>query len=202
MNDSVLHWLNEPPEWESEGDRLSLRTAPETDFWRGTLVDYVKDSGHFYYEPVTGDFIATVRFSGAYRDQYDQAGLFVRIDEENWMKCGIEIVNDVWTRDYKVNGSAYLIMAGLTSHGWSEWSTLPQLPTNPDHLWMRVIRDRDTLFVDWSFDGTDYSILKLFAFPGATELQVGRYAASPAGEGFTASFDSYTLVRGATEPRA
>lgn len=202
MSDSTPRWLNEPPEWQSDGGRLTLRTGPGTDFWRATLVDYIKDSGHFYYEPVSGDFVATVRILGEYRDQYDQAGLFVRVDEQNWMKCGIEIVNDVWARDYKVDGSAHLIMAGLTTHGWSEWSTLPQLPENPDHLWMRVIRDGSTLFVDWSFDGTDYSVLKLFAFPGAGELMVGRYAASPSGDGFDASFDSYSLVKGSEESEA
>ena len=198
MSDSRLHWLNEPAEWEDDGDHLSLRTGAGTDFWRGTLVDYIKDSGHFYYETVDGDFVATVRFGGEYRDQYDQAGLFARVDEENWMKCGVEIVNDVWALDYKVNGSAHLIMAGLTFHGWSEWSTLPQFPTNPEHVWIRVIREREALFVDWSLDGTDYTILKLFAFPGARELQIGRYAASPAGDGFKAWFDSYSVVpRGA-----
>jgi regulation of enolase protein 1 (concanavalin A-like superfamily) len=86
-------------------------------------------------------------------------------------------------------------MAGLTTNGWSEWSTLPQLPTNPATVRMRVTRDGSTLFVDYSLDGEPYTILKLCALPDATDLMVGRYAASPVGSGFTARFHAFSLTK-------
>jgi uncharacterized protein len=189
----VTDWLNEPPEWREDDGELVIRTAGKVDFWRNTLVDYVEDSAHLYYDLVDGDFVATVRFGGDYRDQYDQAGLVVRQDDRNWLKCGVELVNGEWSRDYRYRGAAHLVMAGLTVNGWSEWSTLPQLPENPERVWMRVIRDGSTLFVDWSLDGEEFTVLKLCALPDAGELAVGRYAAAPAGGGFVARFDSYSL---------
>jgi len=188
------HWLNEPPEWTQEGTQLTIRTAGQVDFWRNTFVDYIEDSAHFYYELVEGDFVAKVRFSGEYRDQYDQAGLVIREDAQNWLKCGVEIVNRTWTKDYHYRGSAHLIMAGLTSGGWSEWSTLPQLPENPAWVWFRVTREGKTIFVDYSLDDREYTILKLCALPHAGALMVGRYAAAPTGEGFIARFDPYELT--------
>ncbi len=185
--------MNEPAEWEDDGMLLTLQTSPRVDFWRNTLVDYIEDSAHLYYETVVGDFTATAEFGGDYRDQYDQAGLVVRQDELNWLKCGVELVNGNWDRDYAYRGSAHLVMAGLTSHGWSEWSTLPQLPENPETVTMRVTRRGATLLVDYSLAGEQFTILKLCALPDADELMVGRYAASPAGSGFVARFHSFSL---------
>jgi regulation of enolase protein 1 (concanavalin A-like superfamily) len=47
-----------------------------------------------------------VKVTGQFHDLYDQAGLMVRIDAENWMKCGVEFVDGkqnmsiVYTRDF------------------------------------------------------------------------------------------------------
>ena len=37
-----------------------------------------------------GGFTATLRVRARYEDLYDQAGLMVLVDEENWIKAGIE----------------------------------------------------------------------------------------------------------------
>ena len=189
----MLRWMNEPPHWRDDGTTLTVRSARGTDFWRRTMVDKIKDDGHFYYQTVDGDFIAVVNVAGSYRAQFDQAGLLVRQSALNWLKCGVEIVNDVWERDYAYSGSAHLIMAGLTSGGWSEWSTLPQLAENPASVWIRVIRESKTLLVDYSLDGVKFSILKVCAFPRGRRLRIGRFAASPTGDGFTATFTSFSV---------
>jgi uncharacterized protein len=187
-------WLHEPPTWNDSGERLTFSTAKGVDFWRNTLVGTIADNGHLYYNEVENDFTATVRVSGEYRDQYDQAGLFVRQDEFNWLKCGVENVIGKWADRYEYKGNANLVCASLTTNGWSEWSVLPQFRENPRHVWMRVIREGKTVFVDFSLDGSDYKLIKLFAFPKAKKLLVGRYATSPAGNGFEVTFDQYSLT--------
>jgi regulation of enolase protein 1 (concanavalin A-like superfamily) len=193
VNGKTGLWLHEPPEWNDDGSKLSFRTKGGVDFWRSTLVNTVADDGHLYYNEVNGDFAATVRVSGDYRDQYDQAGLFVRQDQNNWLKCGVEHIMGNWAERYKYDGSALVVCSGLTTNGWSEWSPLPQLPKNPDFVWMQVVREGKTFFVSFSLDGSKYHVIKLFALPDATKVLVGRYATSPAGKGFNVSFDSYSL---------
>ena len=85
-----MKWMNEPASWRVSGSRIAVHTRPKTDFWRKTFYGYVTDNGHFLYLPVTGDFTFEARIGGNYRDLYDQAGLMVRVDAENWMKCGTE----------------------------------------------------------------------------------------------------------------
>ena len=188
-------WLHEPPEWKDNGSRLTFRTKGGVDFWRSTLVGTIADDGHLYYNEVDGDFVCTMRISGEYRDQYDQAGLFVRQDEYNWLKCGVEHIMGKWAERYEYRGSAHVVCTGLTTNGWSEWSPLPQFPQNPPYVWMQIVREGATFFVSFSLDGSKYDVIKLFALPHADRVLVGRYATSPAGKGFDVSFDSYLLVQ-------
>lgn len=188
-------WLHEPPEWKDDGSRLTFRTKGGVDFWRSTLVGTIADDGHLYYNEADGDFVCTVRVSGEYRDQYDQAGLFVRQDEYNWLKCGVEHIMGKWAERYEYRGSAHVVCTGLTTNGWSEWSPLPQFPQNPPYVWMQIVREGATFFVSFSLDGSKYDVIKLFALPHADRVLVGRYATSPAGKGFDVSFDSYLLVQ-------
>lgn len=90
----------------SKQGTISITSGQRTDFWRKTHYGFIRDDGHFYYEQVKGDFIVEVKVSGQYEELYDQAGLMVRLDEANWLKCGIEFVEGVQqvsavvTRDY------------------------------------------------------------------------------------------------------
>lgn len=81
-----MQWLNEPPQW-SQGDRqIYIKTSPKTDFWRTTHYGFIRDSGHFYFDTVSGDFDVEVYIRGSYIDLYDQAGLMLRIDEKTGSK--------------------------------------------------------------------------------------------------------------------
>jgi len=174
-------WHHEPPHWEARDDLLVVTTAPRTDFWRATRYGFVLDDGHFYYQVAQGDFDAQVKVMGAYRDLYDQAGLMVRVDEANWLKCGIELVEGVQhasvvaTRDY------------------SDWSVLP-LAQAPAALWLQVARRGDSLEVRCSRDGEHYQLLRLAYLVPVPQVQVGMMCASPQGGGFTASFQGFAVL--------
>jgi hypothetical protein len=88
-----LQWYNPPEKWRVEEGTLAFEVMPKTDYWRTTHTGYVRDTGHFFFREESGDFVARVKVSGAYRELYDQAGLMVRVDEKTWIKTGIEFVN-------------------------------------------------------------------------------------------------------------
>ena len=52
-----MDWYNEPPWWTVEGDTITMRSGPKTDFWRTTHYGFIRDSGHFYHHPIAGDFL-------------------------------------------------------------------------------------------------------------------------------------------------
>jgi hypothetical protein len=175
-----MEWYNEPAKWSEDGGKITITSNAKTDFWRKTHDGAIRDSGHFYFEPVSGDFVAEVRFSANYHALYDQAGLMVRVDNANWMKCGIEFFNGVQhasvvaTRDY------------------SDWSVLP-LPEPPPVLWLRVTRHGSTFEVSYSRDGAAYTMLRQTSLAAAAAVNVGVMVCAPIGDGFTATFEGFAV---------
>jgi hypothetical protein len=180
---SPVAWMNPPKKWRLDGSSLFCTTDPKTDFWRKTFYGYITDNGHFYYRRVSGDFTTTVKVTGQYHDLYDQAGLMVRIDAENWMKCGVEFVNGrqnmsiVYTRDD------------------SSWAT-GHLPEKTSSLWLKVVRKGPALDIFHSVDGSTFEETGVGYLGTAESVMVGPMCAAPEGKGFEVRFDDWRVKPG------
>ena len=177
-----MQWLHAPATFEhdSAANRLTVTADPRTDFWRKTYDNGIRDNGHFFYAPFTGDFTLTVKVSGAYRHQYDHAGAMVRVDAEHWLKCGIEFYN----------GAQYA--SAVIARDYADWSIVP-LGGAPSAIWLRVRRRDTTLEVDFSLDGEQYTMMRQGHLPMGERVDVGLMCASPLGEGFTVTFEDYAV---------
>jgi uncharacterized protein len=175
-----MSWMNEPASWKSSGDVLKVRSRGKTDFWRKTFYGYVTDNGHFFHVPVSGDFVFQARVNGEYAALYDQAGLMVRQNADNWMKCGTEFFDGqrhasvVFTRDY------------------SDWSTMPDL-SKSEAIWWRAVRKKDSIETLCSSDGSSFTSVRQGYFVPGVEVNVGIMCAAPEGSGFLATFDRVKL---------
>jgi regulation of enolase protein 1 (concanavalin A-like superfamily) len=177
-NDPV--WVNEPSRWRRSGGELTLTTDPGTDFWRHTHYGFVRDSGHFQGTRIGGEFVAGVEVQGDYREQYDQAGLMVRLDAERWVKTGIEFVDG--RHD----------LSAVVTHAVSDWSVAP-LAEAPDWVAIRLTRRGDALTVEFAVDGAPWAIHRIAYLPPELPAYVGPMAASPDGGGFDVRFRGWTL---------
>lgn len=175
-----MHWYNEPATWTADGSLITIRTEPETDFWRITHSGFIGDNGHFYGQHQAGDFQAEVKFSGEYNALYDQAGLMVRVDEATWVKCGIENID-----------GAQKVSAVVTRE-FSDWSMV-SLPSNPPALWLRLTRRGITIEIQYSLDGLSYDLLRQAYLTSAASVDVGVMAASPTGKGFRVTFEGLSI---------
>lgn len=178
-----MKWMNDPAAVAVADGRISVKAKPKTDFWRKTFYGYVTDNGHFFHRQVSGDFVFEARVAGAYRDLYDQAGLMIRADAENWMKCGTEMVDGmrhasvVFTREF------------------SDWSTMDDL-SQKEPVWWRAVRKKDSIETLCSLDGEKFqSVRQGYMAPGRP-LEVGVMCAAPEGQGFEAVFDRLKLTTG------
>ena len=177
---SRMTWLNEPASAKIAGEQIVVRSRAKTDFWQKTFDGYVADSGHFDHLSVTGDFTFTGCINGKYATQYDQAGLMVRIDGENWMRCGTEFIDGkrfasvVFTRTY------------------SDGSTLPDL-SETEPIWWRIIRKADSIETLCSLKGDSFTSVRMGYFPPNRPVEVGIMCAAPSGTGFDATFKDLKL---------
>jgi hypothetical protein len=173
-------WVNEPTRWRRQGADLSLTADGGTDFWRHTHYGFVRDSGHAALTRVPGEFVATVEVQADYRDQYDQAGLMVRLDPERWVKCGIEFVDGTHQ------------LSTVVTHSVSDWSCTP-VEELPEWLGIRLTRRGDALTVDFSTAPGRWQMSRLAYLPPDLPAWVGPMAAAPDGTGFDVRFRGFDL---------
>jgi regulation of enolase protein 1 (concanavalin A-like superfamily) len=174
-------WLNEPSEWSAGAGQLIVVTNRGTDFWRETHYGFTRDSGHFFGRETGSAFTATLRVRARYENLYDQAGIMVRLDQETWLKGGIELSD----------GEA--LLGSVLTLGRSDWATGP-FRGNPSDVWIRVTVDRGILRLQASGDGLRWPLARLCPFPSAASYLVGPMCCTPEGEGLRVVFSDFTVT--------
>ena len=176
-------WLHEPKHrWED--DVLTIVTEAETDFWQGTHTGYRRDNGHGLLTDVQHDFSLEARCSFVPSNRFDQGGLMVRIDMENWIKVCIESE----TKSVSRLGSV------VTNLGYSDWASV-DIDATVRRMWFRVQGKGADILIECSETGKHWRqmrIAHLHAYPG--RLSIGVFACSPSqGSGFDAVFDHLSI---------
>ncbi|GAB1646521.1 DUF1349 domain-containing protein [Krasilnikovia sp. MM14-A1259] len=177
---SARQWLNEPVIWSDEGRNIRAVTDANTDFWRQTYYGVTLDSGHFYRQEVRGNFTTEVTLSGEYETMHDHSGLMLRVDEQNWLRAGIEYVD----------GTTHV--STVITREFSDWSMAPW-PQYAGSLRIRLTRHETAVRVQCLDNDGSWKLVRLgyLNLPGT--VQVGVMCCSPEREGFAASFSNFTI---------
>jgi regulation of enolase protein 1 (concanavalin A-like superfamily) len=172
-----FYWLNEPPSYHL-GRGLEIVTGEKTDFWQRTHYGFRRDDGHCLLADQSGDFSVAARAEFRPGQQYDQCGLMVRADAENWIKTSIEYENERVSRLGSV----------VTNLGYSDWAT-QDVPSTLREMWHRISRKGSDFLVESSPDGREWLQMRIAHLHAATGvLGVGVYACSPLGNAFWCRF--------------
>ena len=175
-----MQWFNEPAQWTIQDHVLSMQVTPQSDYWRISPYGFTVDDAPFLYTLRGGEFEVKVKVSGDYRTRYDQAGLMLRIDHENYIKAGIEFV------DGKYNLSA------VVTHHTSDWSIIPLEKPVP-FVWIKAVRRLDAIEIFYSFDDQEYTLMRNAWMQDNHPIMVGLMGASPDGQGFEARFEHFSI---------
>ncbi len=173
-----MQWFNEPEQYEIKNGTLTMDVPAQCDYWRVAHYGFTVDDGPFLYGMYGGEFEAKVKVSGDYKVRFDQAGMIIRIDKDNYMKCGIEYV------DGKFNIST------VVTHNTSDWSLI-RLDKPVDYIWLKAVRRKDAIEVFYSFDDKEYTMMRTLWMQQNTPVMVGLMAACPDGNGFRAKFSDF-----------
>ena len=176
-----MQWLNEPASWQRTGDVLRVSVDPGTDFWRTTGYGYIHDNGHVYGDLLPGDLDVSVRVRGTFANQYDQAGIMLRADEQTWLKTGVEFFE----------GRPRL--STVLTVGWSSWM-VADLPPGLDEVSLRVSRRGDAVEVRYATGEGPAELAALVFLPPGREMLAGIVCAAPEGTGFSVAFHDLRIV--------
>lgn len=175
-----MNWFNEPTQWKIDNGKLSMFVTPKSDYWRISHYGFTVDDAPFYYAEYGGEFEAKVKISGDYKVRFDQAGMMIRIDHENYIKTGIEFV------DGKYN------LSTVVTHHTSDWSVIA-LDRPVDAIWIKAVRRRDAIEIFYSFDDKNYVMMRNAWMEANRPVKVGMMGACPDGNGFNVTFSDFTV---------
>ena len=180
QNLDKMQWFNEPESYTIRNGKLEMDVPAQTDYWRIAHYGFTVDDGPFLYTTVGGEFEAKIKVSGDYKVRFDQAGMMIRKDHENYVKFGIEFV------DGKFNISA------VVTHNTSDWSVI-ELKEPIPFLWLKAVRRLDAIELYYSFDDKEYTMMRTLWMQDNCPLMVGPVAACPDGQGFKAVFSHFKV---------
>ncbi|MDE6697288.1 MAG: DUF1349 domain-containing protein [Muribaculaceae bacterium] len=175
-----MNWFNEPSVWNIENDKLIMEVTPKSDYWRISHYGFTVDDAPFYYAEYGGEFETKVKISGDYKVRFDQAGMMIRIDHENYIKCGIEFV------DGKYN------LSTVVTHNTSDWSVIA-LDRRVESIWIKAVRRLDAIEIFYSFDDNEYHLMRNAWMEANRPVKIGMFAACPDGDGFKVTFSDFKV---------
>ncbi|MCX7708523.1 MAG: DUF1349 domain-containing protein [Clostridia bacterium] len=177
-----FYWFNEPLQYHFEKG-LIVQTQPNTDFWQRTHYGFRNDNGHCLLTKLKEDFSLTAHFEFQPKALYDQCGMMIRLDEENWIKASVEYENERISRLGSV----------VTNLGYSDWATT-DISSEIKSMWYRVSKRKNDFLIENSTDGLTWAQMRIaHLHKEFTELSAGVYACSPLDSSFHCKIDSMVL---------
>ena len=177
-----MKWHNEPPQWSIEGASIKVRTGRNTDFWSRTFYGFIRDDGHFLFQPAATEFTAEVAITGKYECLYDQAGLMLRVDERNWLKAGIEYTD----------GAMHFCVV-ITRDGYSDWSLVQLGSSARRDFRVRLTRHDEALRIHYREAGKSWQMARLGYLAMPEEVQIGIMCCTPQREGLDVEFSNFAV---------
>ncbi len=187
MNDSILNhfkWINQPEKFELKNDHLIIQTEPGTDLWQKTFYGFQNDNAPAFLIDRKGDFTFRVRvlFDEA-NHLYDQCGLLMYHDSENWVKVSVEYENEELARLGSV----------VTNLGYSDWATT-DISASVRDMWYRFSRRKQDFYIESSTDGKEFQQMRMLHMHIPMETaRIGVYACSPLKSSFKADFSEFRI---------
>lgn len=106
-------WTREPVSAVISSDgALTVEAVEGSDWWRDTAYGFRHENGHALLRPWDAGTAIEVDFAlTGFTGEFDQAGLAVIVDDENWIKAGVEF------------SDGHPQLGAVVTVGASDWST-------------------------------------------------------------------------------
>ena len=96
MDIRKFKWIRQPEQFEIGEDKITITTMPHTDLWQRTYYHFRNDNApvlQMETEEAYFSFIVKTNFEDSHQ-RFDQCGIVMYLDSENWLKGSIEYEND------------------------------------------------------------------------------------------------------------
>ncbi|MBQ3066534.1 MAG: DUF1349 domain-containing protein [Clostridia bacterium] len=180
-----MKWTRAPKHYVVDCDKVEIVTEPHTDLWQRTYYQFRNDNApvlQLQTDEQYFSFVVQTHFQSKVR--FDQSGVVVYLDSENWLKASIEYENETIQRLGSV----------VTNNGYSDWATT-DVDASIKSIWFRLSRRGSDFCLESSTDGTNFHQMRIcHMFNAGQTISFGIYACSPEDSSFVATFSNMEIT--------
>lgn len=178
-------WTRFPKDYKIQDEKIEIITNPFTDLWQRTYYHFRNDNAPVLQIKIKEQFFSfVVKTEFESKKRFDQCGIVMYLDSENWLKASVEFENE----NIQHLGSV------VTNGGFSDWATTA-IDSSVKSMWYRFSRRNDDFCIECSQNGIDFSQMRICHIQKAIdEIQFGIYACSPEDSSFKATFSNIEIT--------
>ena len=142
IDTKLLKRTRETEHYTVSAERIEIITQPHTDLWQRTYYHFRNDNApvlQFSTEKKFFSFSVKTEFASEHR--FDQSGIAVYIDVENWIKASVEY------EDGKIQRLGSVVPNG----GYSDWAST-DIDASIKVMWFRLSRRKNDFCIENSAD--------------------------------------------------
>lgn len=176
---SAGRWTNPPCAVDTLAGTLLATAAEGSDAWRHTSYGFVHDTEHALLAGFRPDSAMEVEFATPLTQQFDQAGIFVRADDEHWVKAGIEFADGMPQ------------IGAVVTNESSDWSAARAPNWGDARVTFRVSWADDALTIRARLEDSGWQLVRVLPFPARDDVAAGPFLCAPTRPGLTVPFHSW-----------
>lgn len=176
------HWTTEPGKVSTSDEGLFVTAKEGSDAWRITSYGFIHDTEHALLRPISVGEAVEVSFLADLPEQFDQAGVFLKADDTNWIKAGVEF------------SDGEPGVGAVVTRGESDWS-LAQVPE-----WAgRIVTVRASLApgaatIRARVDEEPWRLVRVAPLATDAIIQAGPFCCAPTRPGLVVHFLSWRIT--------
>jgi len=175
-------WTTPPARVEIDDDGMRVTAVEKSDAWRITSYGFIHDTEHALLVPFEQNSAMEVAFHLDFSAQFDQAGIFVKVDDATWIKTGVE----------RSDGEDSL--GAVVTRGMSDWSLSPIPGWHGRLVTVRASRSGDALTIRARVDDEAWRLVRVAPLDPDATVTAGPMCCAPSRADLTVHFTSWRIV--------
>ena len=173
-------WSRQPASIVEENGALKVESIEASDWWRTTAYGFIHDDGHALTIDFPNESAMEVSFILDFTEQFDQAGIFIRADEANWIKGGVEFCD------------SYPQVGAVVTQDKSDWSSSRISEWMGKEVTVRASRSGDAVTIRAGING-DLQLVRVAPLDPARSWSAGPMTCAPSRAGLITTFTGWSI---------